>query len=80
MLPAAVPNSRILLYNYNSSWLANAPKVRLSLCGEELVRSIRDYREATSSHRPIVFVGHSLGGNVIQHVSDQGQFQCDRRV
>ncbi|KAF6782908.1 pfs domain-containing protein, partial [Colletotrichum musicola] len=42
MLPAVVPRSRILLYNYDSRWHADAPKIRLTLCGEELIRSIRD--------------------------------------
>ncbi|KAK4098443.1 hypothetical protein N658DRAFT_518050 [Parathielavia hyrcaniae] len=67
MLPAVVPDSRILLYNYDSRWHAKAPKVRLSLCGEELIRSVRDFRQGATARRPIVFVGHSLGGNVIQH-------------
>ncbi|KAF6795433.1 ankyrin domain protein, partial [Colletotrichum musicola] len=67
MLPTVVPRSRILLYNYNSRWHADAPKIRLTLCGEELIRSIRDFREGDTASRPIVFVGHSLGGNVIQH-------------
>ncbi|KAI6777606.1 Ankyrin-1, partial [Emericellopsis cladophorae] len=67
MLPAVVPHSRILLYNYNSRWHKDAPKTRLSLCGEELARSVRDFREGATASRPIVFVGHSLGGNVIQH-------------
>ncbi|KAF6824006.1 ankyrin domain protein, partial [Colletotrichum plurivorum] len=67
MLPTVVPRSRILLYNYDSRWHADAPKIRLTLCGEELIRSIRDFREGDTASRPIVFVGHSLGGNVIQH-------------
>ncbi|KAK4098107.1 hypothetical protein N658DRAFT_499694 [Parathielavia hyrcaniae] len=67
MLPAVVPDSRILLYNYDSRWHAKAPKVRLSLCGEELIRSVRDFRQGATASRPIVFVGYSLGGNVIQH-------------
>ncbi|KAF6802152.1 ankyrin domain protein, partial [Colletotrichum musicola] len=67
MLPTVVPRSRILLYNYDSRWHADAPKIRLSLCGEALIRSIRDFREGTTASRPIVFVGHSLGGNLIQH-------------
>ncbi|KAG9249645.1 uncharacterized protein F5Z01DRAFT_473127 [Emericellopsis atlantica] len=77
MLPAVVPNSRILLYNYDSTWHADAPRTRLSLCGEELARRVRDFREGPTASRPIVFVGHSLGGNVIQHAllyanSDEG--------
>ncbi|ORY70903.1 uncharacterized protein BCR38DRAFT_381020, partial [Pseudomassariella vexata] len=66
MLPAVVPNARIMVYNYESRWHANAPKTRLSLCGKDLVESLCWYRKDTTN-RPIVFIGHSLGGNVIQH-------------
>ncbi|KAH7161129.1 hypothetical protein EDB81DRAFT_943854 [Dactylonectria macrodidyma] len=66
MLPAIVPKSRIILYNYDSRWHANAPRTRLQLCGEDFARAVHAFRR-TSPHRPIVFVGHSLGGNVIQH-------------
>ncbi|KAH8751120.1 hypothetical protein F5883DRAFT_578658 [Diaporthe sp. PMI_573] len=48
MLPAVVPKSRIMLYNYDSKWHANAPRTRLQLCGEDLVRSMitsRPYQE-----------------------------------
>jgi hypothetical protein len=68
MLPAKVPNARILMYNYESRWHADAPKTRLQLCGEELVHSVHSFRR-DASRRPVVFVGHSLGGNVIVHVS-----------
>ena len=68
MLPAKVSNSRIIVYNYESRWHADAPKTRLQLCGEELVHSVHSFRRGTAD-RPIVFVGHSLGGIVIEHVS-----------
>ncbi|KAJ4176049.1 hypothetical protein NW755_014636 [Fusarium falciforme] len=66
MLPSVVPKSRIMVYNYDSRWHANAPKTRLQLCGEDLVRSMHAFRDG-SRDRPVVFVGHSLGGLVIQH-------------
>lgn len=68
MLPARVPRSRILLYNYDSRWDRDAPKTRLQLCGEDLVRRVHAFRREAPD-RPIVFVGHSLGGNVIINVS-----------
>ncbi|KAK4070042.1 hypothetical protein Purlil1_13560 [Purpureocillium lilacinum] len=64
MLPAKVPTARIIAYNYDSRWHSNAPKTRLQLCGEELIHSIHSFRD-NAHHRPIIFVGHSLGGNVI---------------
>ncbi|KAK7398584.1 hypothetical protein QQX98_012040 [Neonectria punicea] len=66
MLPAKVPKSRIIAYNYESRWHADAPKTRLQLCGEELVHSVHRFR-GSAPGRPIIFVGHSLGGNVIIH-------------
>ena len=67
MLPAKVPKSRIIAYNYESKWDADAPKTRLQLCGEELVHSIHSLQKHDPNH-PIVLVGHSLGGNVIVNV------------
>lgn len=67
MLPAVVPKSRIVVYNYDSKWHSKAPKTRLQLCGEDLIRNLHNFRSALVN-RPIIFIGHSLGGNVIQHV------------
>ncbi|KAL7812767.1 hypothetical protein V8C26DRAFT_406512 [Trichoderma gracile] len=64
MLPAKVPKSRIIAYNYESKWDADAPKTRLQLCGEELIHSIHSLQRHDPDH-PIVLIGHSLGGNVI---------------
>ncbi|KAI1115874.1 hypothetical protein F5Y14DRAFT_409581 [Nemania sp. NC0429] len=64
MLPEKVPMSRIIAYNYDSRWHNDASKTRLELCGEELIHSVSSFRSG-ASHRPVIFVGHSLGGNVI---------------
>ncbi|KAK1688656.1 pfs domain-containing protein, partial [Colletotrichum godetiae] len=66
MLPAKIPKSRIMVYNYESRWHVDAPKTRLQLCGEEFIHALHSFRRGTSK-RPIVLVGHSLGGNVIVH-------------
>ncbi|KAI0095716.1 vegetative incompatibility protein HET-E-1 [Nemania sp. FL0031] len=64
MLPAKVPKSRIAVFNYESQWHQNAPKRRLELCGEELIQCFMSFSPGASG-RPIIFIGHSLGGNVI---------------
>ncbi|KAI1429343.1 hypothetical protein F5Y12DRAFT_482024 [Xylaria sp. FL1777] len=64
MLPRVVPHARIIVYNYESRWHANAPTTRLELCGEELVKSLHNFR-TDAQERPIVFIAHSLGGLVV---------------
>ncbi|KAK5996960.1 Vegetative incompatibility HET-E-1-like protein [Cladobotryum mycophilum] len=66
MLPLKVPNSRIMAYNYDSTWHMDAPKTTLQLCGEEFIQSVHRFR-GDALGRPIIFIGHSLGGNVIMN-------------
>lgn len=70
MLPNLVPKSRIIAYNYPSKWISDAVKTRLQLCGEDLVNHLDIFRKRKGENRdrPIIFIGHSLGGNVIQNV------------
>lgn len=69
MLPSLVPNSRIMAYNYDSKWNWDAPKTRLELCGEDLVICLHSFRQREGiQDRPILFIGHSLGGLVIEYV------------
>lgn len=69
MLPRVLPRARILVYSYESKWHANAPDNRLQQCGQDLVQSLRAC--CSDTKRPIVFVGHSLGGLVILYVRTQ---------
>ncbi|KAL3478442.1 ankyrin repeat-containing domain protein [Aspergillus californicus] len=67
MLPKAIPKARILVYGYRSQWLGpDAVDIRLSNIGRDLVEAIKvDRRESKNKKRPIIFVGHSLGGLVV---------------
>lgn len=59
-----------MVYNYQSRCGANGLRTKLQLSGEDLVRSLHAFRKGLQN-RPVVFVGHSFGGLVIQHVSSE---------
>ncbi|KAI1202102.1 hypothetical protein F5X97DRAFT_288002 [Nemania serpens] len=66
MLPNIIPHARIIAYSYESRWHADAPKIHLQLCGEDLVRRLHNFRTDVPE-RPIIFIAHSLGGLVVLH-------------
>ena len=50
MLPAKLPDSRIMTFNYESKWLLGAPKQRRSLCAIQLLTALDNKRkEVTTS-------------------------------
>ncbi|EPS42862.1 hypothetical protein H072_3143 [Dactylellina haptotyla CBS 200.50] len=66
MLPAAVPNARILRFAYESQWLGkNMISQKLPDVAESLLRALKQERQ-NCPHRPIIFVGHCFGGIVIE--------------
>ncbi|KAI8623473.1 hypothetical protein F5Y19DRAFT_492559 [Xylariaceae sp. FL1651] len=73
MPPRVIPHARIIAYDYELRWHANAPKIRLELCGEELIKSLHSFRTDAQEH-PTIFVAHSLGGLVVLH----GLLHADR--
>ena len=44
LLPKIVPNARIMTFNYESKWHADAPKQRRSLCAEQLLTALDNKR------------------------------------
>jgi len=70
LLPAVVPCARIIKFNYSSSYLVNAPNESLRSIAERLANTIRNLRreEELTAKRPLIFIGHSFGGVVIQEV------------
>ena len=44
MLPAKLPNSRIMTFNYESKWFLRAPMQRRSLCGNQLLTALDNKR------------------------------------
>lgn len=48
MLPAAIPNARIMRFGYESTWIgAGSIHQRLSLIGEQLLRSLENQRQVS---------------------------------
>ncbi|GKU20852.1 unnamed protein product [Fusarium langsethiae] len=64
MLRYKIPTARIMTFNYDSIWISNAPETRVELYGEDLIRSLHNFRQ--NKQRPIVFVAHGFGGLVVQ--------------
>ncbi|KAK3337640.1 ankyrin repeat-containing domain protein [Cercophora scortea] len=67
-----IPNARVLLYSYDSRWLGGQAKAQtLGNVAELLLDSIVAKRKQTPEQsngedvRPLVFLGHSMGGLVI---------------
>ena len=72
LLPTILPNARILKYNYDSTYLVDAPKESLRSIASRLTHHIHNLRKKDLSHgagkRPIIFIGHSFDGVVIADV------------
>lgn len=66
-LPEVAPNARVFLYVYNSNAVFGASKERLVHQADDLLETLHLKRTA-DSRRPIIFVGHSLGGILIKQV------------
>ncbi len=49
MLPAVVPDARILSFNYDSSWYSEAPVTNLLELAETLLTALAYFREAASA-------------------------------
>ena len=76
LLPAVLPNARILKYNYDSTYLKDAPKESLRSIASRLIHLIHDLRkqDLSARKRPIIFIGHSFGGVVIADVKFSSSF------
>ncbi|KAH6881114.1 hypothetical protein B0T10DRAFT_565294 [Thelonectria olida] len=55
-----------MTFNYDSKWFMNAPQQRLSNISDKLLVSLRHKREKQATGRPLIFIGHSFGGNLVE--------------
>ena len=67
-LPEVAPNARVFLYVYNSKPVFSASKERLVHQADDLLETLH-LKRTQAPRRPIIFVGHSLGGILIKQVS-----------
>ncbi|ORY62117.1 uncharacterized protein BCR38DRAFT_347066 [Pseudomassariella vexata] len=65
-LPTDVSGIRVLLYGYNTNLLENKAKKSIEEMGKTLLESITTFRTNNGAKRPIIFIGHSLGGLLIK--------------
>ncbi|KAF8543181.1 hypothetical protein BDD12DRAFT_874965 [Trichophaea hybrida] len=70
LLPHDVQNIRIMSYGYNSSLLGDGKADNRLLDHQRLfIQDIENARSSVKKNRPIIFIGHSLGGILILQVS-----------
>ena len=69
-----------MAFNYLSRWHRDAPYQRRSLCGNDLLEELHMQRtkDPRSKHRPLIFVGHSFGGIVIEEAITDSISDKDR--
>jgi len=63
LLPTRMPEARVLCYEYNGSIRGATSIARTRDHARSLLQQLEAYREGRADgSRPIIFVGHSLGG------------------
>ncbi|KAJ4859789.1 NACHT domain-containing protein [Trichoderma breve] len=66
-LPASIPNVRVLTYGYNTKLPGSRSKSSILELSRKLLESIKTARDENTKHRPLILIGHSLGGLVVKH-------------
>ncbi|KAL9035008.1 MAG: hypothetical protein Q9214_006785, partial [Letrouitia sp. 1 TL-2023] len=67
LLVPAFKNARVATYSYKSDWKDATAKTSLRQCAEQLLNVLVQHRQdANARQRPLVLIGHSLGGLLIQ--------------
>ncbi|KFY98587.1 hypothetical protein V500_01607 [Pseudogymnoascus sp. VKM F-4518 (FW-2643)] len=76
-LPKAIPNARILVFNYSSPFLPVGSTKSTYAISKTFLDSLVSLRGAEKLYRPMVFVGHSFGGIVINKFVDENSATID---
>lgn len=73
LLPARMPEARVLCYEYNGSIKGVTSVAGTRDHATSLLQQLEDYRERKADgSKPIIFVGHSLGGLMSVSVISEG--------
>lgn len=69
LLLQRLPRTRVMTFGYDASVVGNTSVAGIRDNARKLLVFLRNKREDDGTrHRPIVFVGHSLGGIIIKQV------------
>jgi hypothetical protein len=69
LLPSQIPDARVLGFNYNTTLKRSAGNLGIRDHARGLqMRLSEDREDEVDKSRPLVFVGHSLGGLIIKQV------------
>lgn len=66
-IPTDLPHARILTYGYDTTLAGSKSNARISDYAKEFLATVIDARRG-DPNRPIIFIGHSLGGLLIKEV------------
>lgn len=67
-LPKAVPTARILTYGYDTTLIGGQSNASVLEFATRLLEAIKTVRSGSAAQRPLVFIGHSLGGLIIKQL------------
>lgn len=67
IIPIDLPTARIFTYGYDTKLAGGKSNARISEYAKQFLNTVSDARRG-DPHRPIIFIGHSLGGLVIKEV------------
>ncbi|PTB53172.1 hypothetical protein M431DRAFT_509509 [Trichoderma harzianum CBS 226.95] len=65
-LPGSIPNARVLTYGYDTKLPGSRSKSSILQLSRKLLESIKTTRDESTKHRPLILIGHSLGGLVVK--------------
>ncbi|KAL7946857.1 hypothetical protein V8C42DRAFT_318947 [Trichoderma barbatum] len=65
-LPETIPNARILTYGYDTKLPGSQSEASIPDLSRRLLESIKTIRSGHTKSRPLILIGHSLGGLVVK--------------